>query len=60
MTFTIYGEAHEAQSYEKTEDSLLLFDARGTCTAAFGGISDFSGYFMDGVPLADVSEGGAQ
>jgi hypothetical protein len=56
MTVTVYGEDYKCASYKRDETSLLLYNAAGTCIVSFAGVSDWSGYEVDGVPIAEIAE----
>jgi hypothetical protein len=55
---TACGENFECARYEKGPDSLLLYDEAGTNTVFFGGILNWDGYEIDGVPITELPENG--
>jgi hypothetical protein len=62
ITVTAYGDAFECVSYKKGDYHLSLYDEAGNCTVSFGGISNWDGYEIDGVPVTEIAaeNGGEQ
>ena len=55
MQIKVYGEVFECASFDKTADSLTLYDANGTAVTTFSGISSWDGYDFSAVPAATMT-----
>ena len=48
MILHIYNEAYPCAKAERGADYIRLYDENGACVLLCGGISDFSGYALEG------------
>lgn len=54
MNLTVYGEVFECANILRTNNSVKAFDVNGICICNFQGVSDFTGYLVDGVLIIEA------